>query len=85
MCTNTLQPSPILYDPMDYGLPDSFVHGILQARTLEWVATPFSRGSSQSRIEPSSPAVPALQVDSLPLSHWGKYLLGINFIWGALG
>ena len=28
---------------------DSTVHGILQARTLEWVAVPFSRGSSQSR------------------------------------
>ena len=30
-------------------LPDSSVHGILQARILEWVAVPFSRGSSQSR------------------------------------
>ena len=29
--------------------PGSSVHGILQARTLEWVATPFSRGSSQPR------------------------------------
>ena len=34
----------ILCDPMDYT-----VHGILQARTLEWVAFPFSRGSSQPR------------------------------------
>ena len=33
-----------LCDPMDYT-----VHGILQARILEWVAFPFSRGSSQSR------------------------------------
>ena len=32
----------ILCDPMDYT-----VHGILQARILEWVAFPFSRGSSQ--------------------------------------
>ena len=31
------------------GLPGSSVHGILQARTLEWVAFPFSRGSSQPR------------------------------------
>ena len=30
---------------MDCSLPDSFVHGILQARTLEWVAIFFSRGS----------------------------------------
>ena len=35
-----------LCDPMDYSLPGSSVHGILQARTLEWVAIPFSRGSS---------------------------------------
>ena len=36
----------ILCDPMDYSPPGSSVHGILQARTLEWVAIPFSRGSS---------------------------------------
>ena len=43
-----------LHDPMDYT-----VHGILRARILEWVAFPFSRGSSQSRS-------PTLQADSLP-------------------
>ena len=36
-----------LCNPMDCSLPGSSVHGILQARTLEWVAFPFSRGSSQ--------------------------------------
>ena len=40
---------PTLCDPMDYSLPGSSVHGILQARILEWVAIPFSRGSSQPR------------------------------------
>ena len=35
--------------PMDWGLPGSSVHGILQARILESVAIPFSRGSSQAR------------------------------------
>ena len=49
-----------LYDPVDYT-----VHGILQARILEWVTFPFSRGSSQSRS-------PALQVDSLPAEPQGK-------------
>ena len=34
---------------MDWGLPGSSVHGILQARILAWVAVPFSRGSSQPR------------------------------------
>ena len=35
--------------PMDYSLPDSSVHGIFQARVLEWVAISFSRGSSWPR------------------------------------
>ena len=35
-----------LCDPMDYSLPDSSVHGILQARILEWVAIAFPMGSS---------------------------------------
>ena len=38
-----------LCDPMDYSLPGSAVHGILQARILEWVATLFYRGSSRPR------------------------------------
>ena len=38
-----------LCDPMDCSLPGISVHGILQARILEWVAIPFSRGSSQTR------------------------------------
>ena len=40
---------PTLYDTMDCSLPGSSVHGILQARILEWVAMPSSRGSSQPR------------------------------------
>ena len=43
------QSSPTLCDPMDCSLPGSSVHGISQARILEWVAMPFSRGSSQCR------------------------------------
>ena len=35
-----------LCDPMDWSLPGSAVHGILQARILEWVAMPSCRGSS---------------------------------------
>ena len=38
-----------LCNPMDCSLPGSSVRGILQARILEWVAMPFSRGSSQPR------------------------------------
>ena len=58
------QSCPTLYDPMDYT-----VHGILQARILERVAFPFSRGSSNPGIEPRSPA---LQADSLPAEPQGK-------------
>ena len=40
---------PTLCDPMDCSLSGSSVHGIFQARLLEWIATSFSRGSSQPR------------------------------------
>ena len=45
----SLQLCPSLCDPMDCSSPGSSVHGILQARILEWVAMPFSRGSSWPR------------------------------------
>ena len=38
-----------LCNPIDCSLPDSSIHGIFQARILEWVASSFSRGSSRSR------------------------------------
>ena len=47
-----------LCDPMDYT-----VHGILQARMLEWVAFPFSRDLPNPGIKPRSPT---LQADTLP-------------------
>ena len=40
---------PTLCDPIDCSLPGSSVHGIFQAKVLEWVAISFSRGSSQPR------------------------------------
>ena len=40
---------PTLCDPMDCSLPGSSIHGIFQARVLEWLAISFSRGSSQLR------------------------------------
>ena len=38
-----------LYNPMDYSMPGSSVHGIFSSRILEWVAISFPRGSSQPR------------------------------------
>ena len=43
------QSCPTLCNPMDCGPPGSSVHGILQARIMEWVAMPSSRGSSWHR------------------------------------
>ena len=43
------QSCPTLCNPMDCSLPGFSVHGIFQARVLEWVAISFSRGSSQPR------------------------------------
>ena len=60
-----LQACPTLCNPVDYSLPGSSVHGILQARVLEWVAMASSRGSSKPRSL-------ALYADSLPLSHQGS-------------
>ena len=48
-CAKSLQSCPTLFDPMNP--PGSSVHGILQARILEWVAMPSSRGSSPPRDE----------------------------------
>ena len=58
---------------MDCSPPGSSVHGILQARILEWAATLFSRGTSQPDpgVEPQSPA---LQADSLPSEKPGKLM-----------
>ena len=57
---------------MDCSLPGSSVHGISQARILEWVAILFSRDLPDPGIEPGSPG---LQADSLP-SEPPRRLLG---------
>ena len=47
MCAKLLQSCLTLCDPKDLSLPGSFVHEILQAGILEWVAISYSRGSPQ--------------------------------------
>ena len=56
---------------MDCSLPDSSVHGIFQARILEWVAIPFSKGSSWSRKQTQ---VSCIAADSLLSEPPGKPL-----------
>ena len=59
MCVYVCQVPSVMSDSVGLCLLGSSVHGILQARILEWVAVPYYRGSSQ-------PRSPALQADSLP-------------------
>ena len=49
VCVLVIQLYLTLHNPMDYSLPGSTVHGIHQARILEWVVIPFSRRSIGSR------------------------------------
>ena len=63
-----------LYDPMDCNPPDSSVHGILQARILEWVAISHSSGSSL-------PMDPTLISCFSCISRWVLYYWYISNIW----
>ena len=47
--TEVAQSCLTLYDPMDCSIPGSSIHGIFQARVLEWGAIALSRGSSRPR------------------------------------
>ena len=70
-----------LFDPWDYSPPGSSIHGILQARILEWVAISSSGGSSPT--QGSNPCLLCLlhqQVDSLPLSHLERLYIFLAYI-----
>ena len=60
-----IQSWPTLWNPKNYKPPASSIHENLLAKILEWVAFPFSWGSSQ-------PRSPTLQADSLPAEPQGK-------------
>ena len=63
---------PTLCNPVDSSPPSSSIHGILQARILEWVVISSSRDLPTPGIEPVCPASPALAGNSLPLKPPGK-------------
>ena len=65
---------PTLCNPMDCSLPASSVHGISQARTLEWLPFPLPEVPTQG-LNSSLLCLPHCQVDSLPLSHLGSPLM----------
>ena len=68
-----------LCDPTDCGLPGSSVHGILQARVLEWVVIPFSRGSSRPRARTwfSHIKADSLAYSSFPYFSFLTYNIGM--------
>ena len=68
MRAKSLQLCSTLCEPMDCSLPDSSVHGILQAGILEWVAMASSKGSPDSEIEPRSLMSLALAGSFVPTS-----------------
>ena len=65
----------LLCNPVDCSLPGSSIHGILQSRVLEWVASPGDL--PYPGMEPGSPA---LQADALPSEPRGKSLYNMNSI-----
>ena len=69
LCCAVLSSIQLFCNPTDCSPQASSVHGILHARILQWVANPFSRGSSDPGIKLGSPA---LQADSLPSEPPGK-------------
>lgn len=78
MHAKLLQSRPTLCMRMDCRLLSS-IQGILQARALQWVGIPSSKGSLPPGTEPTSPAVPVPQVDSLPLTHGGSHPFFLKF------
>ena len=69
-CVLVAQLCPTLCSTMDCSLPSSSVHGILQTRTLEWVAVPFSRGSFLT--QGSNPDFPHCREILYHKSHQGS-------------
>ena len=76
---------PTLCDSMGCSLPGSSLHGILQAIILEWVAMPFSRGSSQPRnwTQVSCLAGRFFTVWDLAMGTFGHSILCVGPTWAA--
>ena len=86
-CVNakSLQYCLTLWDPTDCSLSDSSVHGILQARILEWVAMPFSRDLPNPGIKPTSAASFALAsgffTTEPPGKRYQSVTISITILW----
>ena len=69
------QSCPTLCYPMDYSPPGSSVHGISQQEHWNQLLFPPPEDLPDPGIKPTTPVSPALQADSLPLSHQGSHIL----------
>ena len=81
MHVKSLQSCPTLCNPMGCSPPDSSVHGILQARILEWLTMPFSRVPSQPRDQTcvsGSSSIAGRFFFFLPLSHRRSPMLNLE-------
>ena len=75
------QSCPTLCDPMDCSLPGSSLHGILQARELEWVAISFSRGYSWPRDWTRVSRIPGRHFNLWATREGTTNMVGINLAW----
>ena len=66
-CMLSFQSSLTLYDPVECSPPGSSIHGILQAKLLEWVAIPFTKGIFLT--QGSNPSLSHCRQIVHPLSH----------------
>ena len=75
------QSCPTLCDPMDCSPPGSSVHGIFQARVLEWVAISFSRRSSRPRNRTQvSQTVSNASLSEPPRKSWCLIMVSLNLV-----
>ena len=75
-----LTPVGLFCDPMNCSPPGSSVHGILQARTLEWVAISFSRWLSQPRNQTGVSYISCIARRFFTMSYQGSILWDIHAI-----
>ena len=81
LCARSVaQPYPTLCDLMDYNPPGSPVHGISQARVLEWIPLTSPGNLSNPRIKPSSPALAGRLFTTGPLQKLMVWIHHILFI-----
>ena len=92
----SLQSCPTLWDPMDCNPPGSSVHGILQARELEWLPFPSPGDLPNSGVEPRSPVLRILyhlsqqgqvnwtsNVNNYCYNRWQNYKELFHFLWAT--